>query len=392
MTYRYRCLNPIAKIGLNRFTEDYIQTDATQEAQAILVRSAKMLEMEFDPGLLCIARAGAGVNNIPLDRCAQKGIVVFNTPGANSNAVKEMVIAAMFLASRDIISGVEWVKANARDPEIATLTEKEKKRFAGTEIAGKKLGIIGLGAIGVRVANAAKNLGMEVFGYDPYLSIDAAWNLSRDVHHVLSLDEIYSKCDIITIHVPAIESTRGMLDATAISKMKKGTILLNFSRDLLVDEHAVLSGINSGKIAKYVTDFPNTVVSGHDHCLVIPHLGASTEESEDNCAVMAVLEVRNYLENGNIHNSVNYPDCDLGICQNPRLAIYHKNITNMISQFTNVIGKDGHNIVELSNQSRGEIAYTMMDVERPLSAQLVDQLSQIEGVFRVRVVKNEGGR
>ncbi|MBQ7425225.1 MAG: 3-phosphoglycerate dehydrogenase, partial [Lachnospiraceae bacterium] len=312
--YNYKCLNPIAKVGLNGFTKDYKAVDNVDEADGILVRSANMQEMEFSDKLLAIARAGAGVNNIPLSRCAEQGIVVFNTPGANANGVKEMVLAAMLLASRDIIGGTEWVKANAGDPEIAKLTEKSKKKFAGTEIFGKKLGIIGLGAIGVRVANAARQLGMEVYGYDPYLSIDAAWRLSSDVKHVTDVNDIYSKCDIITIHVPALDSTKGMINRDAIAKMKKGVIIINLARDILCNEADVLAGINAGKIRKYVTDFPNPTIAGHDGCIVIPHLGASTEESEDNCAVKAVLELKDYLENGNINNSVNYPNCDMGIC------------------------------------------------------------------------------
>ena len=387
--YKYKCLNPIAKIGLNNFNENFTVTDNVDDAEGILVRSANMLEMEFSENLLAIARAGAGVNNIPLDRCADKGIVVFNTPGANANGVKEMVIAAMLLASRDIIGGVEWVKANAGDPEIASLTEKSKKKFAGSEIAGKRLGIIGLGAIGVRVANAARMLGMEVFGYDPYLSVDAAWSLSSDVKHVTNVDDIYSKCDIITVHVPALESTKGMINADAIAKMKKGVIILNLARDILCNEADVLAGINSGKIRKYVTDFPNTVTAGHDGCIVIPHLGASTEESEDNCAVKAVVELKDYLENGNINNSVNFPKCDMGICTKPRIGIFHKNVANMISQFTKEIGGAGYNISDMTNKSKGDYAYTLIDLEDNVSDALVEKLSKIEGVVRVRVVRKD---
>ncbi len=387
--YQYKCLNPIAKIGLNKFNENFTAIDDVDAADGILVRSASMLEMEFSDKLLCIARAGAGVNNIPLDRCAEQGIVVFNTPGANANGVKEMVLAAMLLASRDIIGGVEWVKANAGDPEIAKLTEKTKKKFAGREIAGKKLGIIGLGAIGVRVANAARNLGMDVYGYDPYLSVDAAWSLSADVKHVTNVDDIYSKCDIITVHVPAMDATKGMINEAAIAKMKKGVILLNLARDILCDEAAVLAGINSGKISKYVTDFPNTTTSGHDGCIVIPHLGASTEESEDNCAVKAVVEMQDYLENGNINNSVNFPKCDMGIAVRPRIAIFHKNVPNMISQFTTVFGEAGYNITDMTNKSKGDYAYTMIDTENPIDEKLVEKAAKIDGVLRVRVVKKD---
>ncbi len=387
--YNYKCLNPIAKIGLNNFNENYKAVDNVDEAEGILVRSANMLEMEFSDSLLAIARAGAGVNNIPLDRCTEKGIVVFNTPGANANGVKEMVLAAMLIASRDIIGGTEWVKANAGDPEIAKLTEKSKKKFAGTEIFGKKLGIIGLGAIGVRVANAARQLGMEVYGYDPYLSIDAAWRLSSDVKHVTNVDDIYSKCDIITIHVPALDSTKGMINKDAIAKMKKGVILINLARDILCNEADVLAGINAGKIRKYVTDFPNPVIAGHDGCIVIPHLGASTEESEDNCAVKAVLELKDYMENGNVNNSVNFPNCDMGICDKPRVAIFHKNVAAMISQFTTVFGDAGMNISDMTNKSRGDYAYTLIDLEDSVSDEIVKKLSDINGVIRVRVVRKD---
>ena len=387
--YKYKCMNPIAKIGLNNFTDQYQAVDNVDEAEGILVRSANMLEMDFSENLLAIARAGAGVNNIPLDKCTQQGITVFNTPGANANGVKEMVLAAMLIASRDIIGGTEWVKANAGDPDIAKLTEKSKKKFAGTEIFGKKLGIIGLGAIGVRVANAARQLGMEVYGYDPYLSIDAAWRLSSDVKHVTNVDDIYSKCDIITIHVPALDSTKGMINADAIAKMKKGVIILNLARDILCNEVDILAGINSGKIRKYVTDFPNPVTAGHDGCIVIPHLGASTEESEDNCAVKAVLELKDYLENGNINNSVNQPNCDMGICDGPRIAIFHKNVANMISQFTTVLGDAGYNISDMTNKSRGDFAYTLIDLEDNITDDLVEKLKSIDDVVRVRVVRKE---
>ena len=387
--FKYKCLNPIAKIGLNNFNENYNAVDNVDDADGILVRSANMLEMEFSKNLLAIARAGAGVNNIPCDKCAEQGIFVFNTPGANANGVKEMVLAAMLIASRDIIGGTEWVKANAGDPEIAKLTEKSKKKFAGTEIFGKKLGIIGLGAIGVRVANAARQLGMEVYGYDPYLSIDAAWRLSSDVKHVTNVDDIYSKCDIITIHVPALDSTKGMINKDAIAKMKKGVILINLARDILCNEADVLSGINAGKIRKYVTDFPNPVIAGHDGCIVIPHLGASTEESEDNCAVKAVLELKDYLENGNINNSVNFPSCDMGICSKPRVAIFHKNVANMISQFTTVLGTAGMNISDMTNKSKGDYAYTLIDLEDTVTDEMVKKLSKVDGVIRVRVVRKD---
>ncbi len=386
--FKYHCLNPIAHIGLQRFNDKYTRTDDVNEAEGILVRSASMHEMELSDNLLAVARAGAGVNNIPLDKCAEKGIVVFNTPGANANGVKELVIAGMLLASRDIIGGVEWVKSAAGDENIAKAAEKEKKKFAGTEIEGKKLGIIGLGAIGGKVANAAIHLGMEVYGYDPYVSVDAAWNLSRSVKHCLHVEEIYEECDFITVHVPALPQTKGTINADAISLMKDGVIILNFARDVLCNEEDVLDGIASGKIRKYVTDFPNTITAGKDGCIVIPHLGASTEESEDNCAVMAVKELKNYLENGNIINSVNFPNCDMGICsQAGRVAVFHKNSSGMISKFTTVFGNYGINITDMTNKSKGDWAYTMLDLETKVSDEVVNELRNSEGVIRVRVVK-----
>lgn len=386
--FKYHCLNPIANVGLEKFSDQYVKTENLAEADGILVRSAAMHDMELPDSLVAIARAGAGVNNIPLDKCAEKGIVVFNTPGANANGVKELVIAGMLLASRDVAGGIAWVKENVADENIAKDAEKAKKNFAGTEIQGKKLGIIGLGAIGVKVANVAKHLGMEVYGYDPYVSVDAAWNLSRDVKHVLNVEEIYEECDIITIHVPLMDATKGMIDQEALDKMKEGVILLNFARDLLVDEKAVLAGIKSGKVRKYVSDFPNPTTAGQEGCIVIPHLGASTEESEDNCAVMAVKQMKDYLENGNIVNSVNYPSCDMGICaQAGRVAVFHKNIANMITKFTACFGDNNINITDMTNKSRGEVAYTMLDIEQPASAEIIEKLQSIDGVFRVRVVK-----
>ena len=386
--FKYHCLNPIANIGLQRFTNDYKRVEDVNEAQGILVRSASMHEMELSDKLLAVARAGAGVNNIPLEKCAEKGIVVFNTPGANANGVKELVFAGMLLASRDVVGGIEWVKSAKDDENIAKAAEKEKKKFAGTEIEGKKLGIIGLGAIGVKVANAATHLGMEVYGYDPYVSVDAAWNLSRSVKHVLNVEEIYEECDFITIHVPALPTTKGMINSDAISLMKDGVIILNFARDVLVNEEDVLEAIESGKVRKYVSDFPNPTTAGKEGCIVIPHLGASTEESEDNCAVMAVKELKNYLENGNIINSVNFPNCDMGICsQAGRVAVIHKNSSGMISKFTTVFGNHGINITDMTNKSRGDWAYTMLDLEQSVSDEVVAELKASEGVVRVRVVK-----
>ena len=347
-----------------------------------------MHDMELPESVKVIARAGAGVNNIPVKDCAEKGIVVFNTPGANANGVKELVLAGMLLASRDIVGGIEWVAKEKDKEDIDKLAEKQKKQFAGCEIMGKKLGIIGLGAIGAMVANAASALGMEVYGYDPYISIDAAWNLSRTIKHIKSLDEIYSQCDYITIHVPLLDSTRQMINKEALDKMKDGVVLLNFARDLLVDEDALIEALDSGKVKKYVTDFANHTVAGHAGILVTPHLGASTEESEENCAVMAVKEVRDFLENGNIKNSVNFPNCDMGTCVAVgRIAICHKNIPNMISQFTKILGAEGLNIADMTNKSKGEYAYTLIDLESTASKEALDELKAIEGVSRVRVVK-----
>jgi len=388
MAYKYHCLNPIAAIGLDNFTADYEKTENADDADAILVRSAVMHDMELSEKLLAVARAGAGVNNIPLDKCAEKGIVVFNTPGANANAVKELVIAGMLISSRDIIGGVEWVRSDADDENVAKAAEKEKKKFAGTEIAGKKLGIIGLGAIGVKVANAAIALGMEVYGYDPYLSVKAAWNLSSGVHHVTDVNDIYKICDFITIHVPLLDSTKGMINRDAIAQMKEGVIILNFARDLLADEEAVLEGIQSGKIRKYVSDFANPTTAGKEGVILLPHLGASTAEAEDNCAVMAVDEVKNFLENGNIINSVNYPNVDSGVCQTAaRITICHKNLANMITKFTAIFGDLGINISNMVNKSKGDYAYTMIDADSASTDDIVKKLSAIDDVIKVRVIK-----
>lgn len=386
--YKIHCLNPIADVGLKNFTKNYEVTSNVEDADAILVRSASMHEMEMPEKLLAVARAGAGVNNIPLDTCKDKGIVVFNTPGANANGVKELVIAGMLLAARDVVGGIEWAKKEQENPDIAKLAEKEKKNFAGREITGKKLGIIGLGAIGVKVANAAVALGMEVYGYDPYMSVNAAWALSRSVVHVTNVDDIYAQCDYISVHVPLMDSTKGMINAVSIAKMKEGVVILNFARDLLANEIDVLDGLQSGKIAKYVTDFPNPTIAGKDGCIVIPHLGASTEESEDNCAVMAVHEIMDYLENGNIKNSVNYPNCDMGVCNYPgRVAVFHKNIANMITKLAEAFGKDGVNISDMTSKSRGDVAYALFDIEAETTPEMVQHLSQLDGVLRVRVVK-----
>ncbi len=386
--YKYHCLNPISPVGLEKFTDEYQQTDNIQEADAVLVRSADMKEMELPKGLKAIGRAGAGVNNIPLGKCSDEGIVVFNTPGANANGVKELVIAGMLLASRDIVGGIEWVESEQNVEEIGKLAEKKKKQFAGCEISGKKLGIIGLGAIGVLVANAATHLGMEVYGYDPYISVEAAWNLSRTIKHINDVNIIYKECDYITIHVPLLEDTKGMINAEAISQMKENVVILNFARDLLVDEKALVEALENGKVKKYVTDFANPVVAGAKNTLVTPHLGASTEESEDNCAKMAVKELRNYLENGNIKNSVNYPNCDMGTCVAAgRIAINHRNTVNMISGFSKVLGDAGFNISDMVNKSKGEYAYTLIDLQTRPTQEVVEKLGKIDGVLRIRIVK-----
>lgn len=385
--YNYHCLNPIADIGLNQFTETYAAVDNMEQADAVLVRSAVMHDLQFNENLKVIARAGAGVNNIPLDRCAEEGIVVFNTPGANANGVKELVLAGLFLASRDVIGGINWVQEHEEDGDIAKAAEKAKKAFAGCELEGKKLGVIGLGAIGVLVANAACHLGMEVYGYDPYLSVDAAWKLSRNIHHAKSIDELYRECDYITIHVPAMDSTKGMIDKNAIGLMKDGVVVLNFARDVLVNEEDMVDALLAGKVKKYVTDFPNPKVAGVKNTIVIPHLGASTAESEDNCAKMAVKEVIEFLENGNIRNSVNYPNCDMGYRgDKTRITILHRNVPNMIGQFTAILAEDGINISDMTNKSKKEYAYTMIDVENEITEDIVEDLNKIKEVLRVRVI------
>ena len=384
---KIHCINAISKYGTDQFTEDYQLTDEVNEAEGILVRSASLHEMQFSNSLLAIARAGAGVNNIPLDACAQEGIVVFNTPGANANGVKELVLAGLFLASRDIVGGIEWCKENKEDANIAKSAEKAKKAFAGCEIKGKKLGVVGLGAIGAEVANTAIALGMEVYGYDPYISVNAAWRLSRDVKHTTSLDTICQECDYITLHVPAVDSTKGMINKAAIEQMKDGVVLLNFARDLLVNEDDLAEALKSGKVKKYVTDFANPKSVNMDNTIVIPHLGASTEESEDNCAKMAVQEIMDYLENGNIRNSVNYPACDMGVKKTAcRVAVLHMNIPNMIGQITGVLAAGKINISDMTNKSRDKFAYTLMDLEHVPDETMVEKLNAIEGVCRVRLI------
>lgn len=386
--YKVKCLNPIAKVGMDVFSDAYEKTEEFVEAEVAMVRSAAMHDMDLPESLLTVARAGAGVNNIPLDKCAEKGIVVFNTPGANANGVKEAVLAGMFLAARDIVGGINWVQSEKTEPAIDKLVEKKKSQFAGTEIKGKKLGVIGLGAIGVRVANACNRLGMEVYGYDPFISVDAAWSLSRDVKHINNLDDIYANCDFISVHVPLMDDTRKMINEEAIAKMKDGVIILNFARDLLVDDDAMEKALADGKVRRYVTDFPNAKTAQMAGVIAIPHLGASTEESEDNCAVMAAKQVRDYVENGNIKNSVNYPACDMGVCKAAgRVAICHRNIPKILSKLTNVCAEEGLNIEDMTNKSKGAWAYTMIDMNVSASDEVLKALKAVDGVVKVRKIK-----
>ena len=386
--FQYTCLNPIAAVGLDNLTEDYKQTEDFAQADAVLVRSAAMHDMELSDKLCAVARAGAGVNNIPLDKCAEKGIVVFNTPGANANGVKELLISGMLLAARDIVGGIDWVKANADDENISKSRENAKKNFAGSEIKGKKLGVIGLGAIGVLVANAANRLGMEVYGVDPFLSVKNALTLSRDITVCKSYDELYKTCDYITVHVPYMPETKGLLNKEAFDQMKDGVVVLNFARDLLVNDDDMKAALESGKVAKYVTDFPNPAVVKMPNVIATPHLGASTEESEDNCAIMAVEEIRDFMENGNIRNSVNYPACDAGVCETKgRITVAHKNIPNMLTQFTTVFSSEGINISHMTNKSRGDYSYCIFDIDSDSTEAFAQKLSAIDGVLKVRIIK-----
>ena len=384
---KIKCLNPIAKIGLDNMPAGYELCDDLNGADGVLVRSAKMHDLELPESLLAIARAGAGVNNIPLDKCAQKGIVVFNTPGANANGVKELVIAGMLLAARDVVGGIEWVNANKDDADIAKNMENAKKAFAGYELKGKKLGVIGLGAIGILVANTARHFGMEVYGCDPYLSVTNALKLSRDVKVVKSNEEIFSTCDYITVHVPLMDSTKGLISEEAIAMMKPTTVVLNFARDILVDEKAMVKALEEGRIRKYVSDFPNPTTAGAKNVILTPHLGASTEESEDNCAVMAVDEIVDFIENGNIRNSVNYPAVNLGTAAAPaRIAVAHRNVPNVISGFTSLAGASGLNIDNMVSASRGEYSYALFDVADKVNPDFVQKASALDGVLKVRVI------
>ncbi len=380
-------LNKIAACGTDRLGANYTITDDITNADGVLVRSAAMHDMEMPESLLAIARAGAGVNNIPVDACGDKGIVVFNTPGANANAVKELVIAGLFLSSRKIVSGVEWAASlKGEGDAVGKLVEKGKSAFAGPEIKGKKLGVIGLGAIGVLVANAALSLGMDVYGYDPYLSVDAAWKLSRSVYHANTLDEIYAECDYISVHVPLLPATKGMLGAEAFAAMKDGVRVLNFSRAGLVDSEAMLAALAGGKVASYVVDFPTDEMIGVENVIAIPHLGASTPESEDNCAVMAADQMKDYLENGNIKNSVNYPDVSAPRAGETRLCVLHKNIPNVLTSISAVVSAAGINIDSLTSKSRKDFAYAILDIDGAAQDSFVNDILAIEGVIRLRVL------
>jgi len=386
--YNIHYLNPISPKGTALWTEDYEKCEKMEDAQAVMVRSAAMHDMELPQDLLAVARAGAGVNNIPLDKCAEQGIVVFNTPGANARSVMELALCGMLLASRDIVGGINWVQSIKDEGDVAKKVEKGKSKFAGQEIYGKSLGIIGLGAIGGPLANRARKLGMDVYGCDPHISVEAAWHLDRHVQRVKTREEIYANCDVITLHVPLLDSTRKMIDAEAISQMKDGVIILNFARDLLVDDDAMEEALKSGKVKRYVTDFPNEKTANMPGCIAIPHLGASTEESEDNCAKMAVRQVMDYLENGNIVNSVNFPNCDMGVCNKAgRILILHRNIPNSLGRLTSAVAKENVNISDLLNRSKGEFACTMLDLDEPASDAVVEDLKNVEGVLRVRVIK-----
>lgn len=380
--FNIHTLNKISKKGIEELGEGYQVIDTLEGAEAVLVRSAKMHEMVLPESVVAIARAGAGVNNIPIKDYAEKGIVVFNTPGANANAVKELVLCGLFLSSRHVVEGINWAKALRED--VAKAVEKGKSAFAGQEILGKKLGVIGLGAIGVLVANAAQALGMEVIGYDPYISVDAAWGLSRDIKHATTLEEVYSQADYITIHVPLLDSTKHMLNKEAFDKMKEGVRILNFARDTLVENNDMKEALASGRVSAYVTDFPVEEVLNNDKIITIPHLGASTAESEENCAVMAAKEIKEYLEQGNITHSVNYPECQMPWNGKARIAICHKNIPAILGKITAVIAEAGINIQDMSNRSKGEYAYTLIDAADGVSRDVLDLIGAIEHIIRVR--------
>lgn len=382
---KIHCLNNISKVGIEAFDESYAVTENAAEAEAWLVRSAALHEMEFNQRLLAVARAGAGVNNIPVDRCSEAGIVVFNTPGANANSVKELVIASMLIVARDVIGGIEWVKSIIDSPSITKDVEKAKSRFAGHEIKNKKLGVIGLGAIGSEVANAASALGMEVYGYDPYMTVNAAFRLSRRVHPATDIHKIYEDCDYISLHMPLTDENTAIINEESLNLMKQGVVILNFSRDKLIDDEAMKAALKSGKVKRYVTDFPNEHIKDMEGVVATPHLGASTEESEDNCALMAAQELIDYIENGNITNSVNFPNCDMGVCRvAARVGLLHANIPNMIGQISAVLAAKNINISDMTNKSKGKYAYTLVDLESCLDDEAEASLKSIEGMKRVR--------
>ena len=386
--YQVHYLNPISEKGTCLWTSQYQETKELDQAQAIVVRSAAMHDLAFSDQLLAVARAGAGVNNIPLDRCAEEGIVVFNTPGANANGVVELALCGMLLGCRDVIGGINWVKSISSETDIAKKVEKGKSKFAGIEIVNKRLGVIGLGAVGGPLANAARKLGMEVYGCDPFISIDAAWHLDSNIVRVNMREEIYSQCDIISLHTPLLDDTRKMINAEAISQMKDGVIILNFARDLLVDDDAMEEALKSGKVKRYITDFPNDRTASMEGVVAIPHLGASTQESEDNCAKMAVKQLMNFIENGNIVNSVNFPNCDLGVCTKAsRITVLHRNIPNQLSQYTSALASEGINISDMMNRSRGNYAYTMLDLDHVPSENVLETMKKIDGTLRVRVIR-----
>ncbi len=386
--YQIQTLNKISKKGLAVLDSNiYNVAEEMQNPDGIILRSFKMHDMELPDSLRAVARAGAGVNNIPIDKCTEKGIVVFNTPGANANAVKELVIAALLLSSRKIVQGIEWAKTLVGEGDaVASLVEKGKSNFAGPEIQGKTLGVVGLGAIGVRVANAAHHLGMDVVGYDPFLSVDAAWHLTRFAHKANSLDELLSKADYVTIHVPATPSTKGMFNSEAFANMKKGARLLNFSRGELVDENDVQAALENGELASYITDFASEALLKNEKVICLPHLGASTPESEENCAVMAANELKDFLENGNIKNSVNFPNCEMGKADGARITVLHKNVPSMIKNITDVFASKGVNIENMLNKSKGDNAYTMIDVDGKCDTALVDEIEAMNDVIKVTLL------
>ena len=386
--FRYHCLNPIANVGLDLFSQEYQKTDDINEAQAVLVRSAAMHEMELPEGLCAVARAGAGVNNIPLEKCAEQGIVVFNTPGANANAVKELVIAAMLVASRDILGGADWVQEQAHTPkvDVAAAVEKGKSAFAGPELYRKTLGVIGLGAIGALVCNIALDLGMDVYGFDPFLSVDAALRLDRHIKVVKELDTLYASSDYITLHLPYMEATKDTVNAAAIAKMKDGVRIINMARGGLVNNADMIAALQSGKAARYVTDFPDNEITLAGGVVAIPHLGASTPESEDNCAVMAADQLRDFLENGNIKNSVNFPNVIMERSGAQRLCVIHRNVPAVIASITTQLGDDGVNVENMTNKSKGEYAYTMVDTGSAVDEKVIEDIRKVSGIIRLRVI------